>query len=150
MKKQSLRIFLMFGVLAILSSSAAAQAQTSDRQTARIPFAFSAGNETLPAGLYSVTRVNPQSDKTALLITSEDGRTSKFVLTTPVQGASAEGKARLVFNHYDERYCLSEVWTPASATGLELPKSRSERSLARNAREKRAERVAIALNTHRQ
>jgi hypothetical protein len=149
MKKQSLRIFLMFGVLAILASVPNVQAQTGNTQTARIPFAFSAGSENFPAGLYSVTRVNPQSDKAALMITSEDGRLSKIVLTMPVQAASAETKARLIFSRYEDRYFLSEVWTPANSNGLELPKSRSERTLARLAREKRAERVAIALNTRR-
>lgn len=146
MKKQGLRIFLMFGVLAILAMSSI-HAQTSNVQTANIPFEFSIGGKTFPAGHYSVTRLNPQSDKAALLIKSMDGRTSKIVLTTPVQANRAQEKAKLVFSRYADQYFLSEVWTPADSTGLELPKSRSELSLARHAGDKTVERVAIALKT---
>jgi hypothetical protein len=149
MKKRSLRIFLMFSVLAILSVSSI-QAQSGNVQTANIPFEFMVGNNTFPAGLYSVTRVNPQSDKTALLIKSADGSTGKVVLTMPIQAGHALETAKLVFSRYDEKYFLSEVWTPADATGLAIQKSRSERTLlARNTGEKTAERVTIALNTRR-
>jgi hypothetical protein len=150
MKKQSLRIFLMFSALAILSVSYA-QAQSGNPQTADIPFTFTVGDKTFPAGQYTVVRLNPASDKAALSIQSADGGGSgKIVLTTPVQSGRAREKAGLVFSHYEDRYFLSEVWTPASATGLELPKSRSERSLlARTAGQKPAARVVIALDARR-
>ena len=148
MKKQSLRIFLMFSVLAVLAA-ASAQAQSNNAQTANIPFEFSVGDKTFPAGEYSVARLNPQSDKAALAIKSADGRMSKIVLTMPVQAGRAQEIARLVFSRYDNQYFLAQVWTPADNTGLELPKSRSERSLARHTGEKGSERVAIALNTRR-
>jgi hypothetical protein len=146
MKKQSLRIFLMFSVLAVLAALSV-QAQSNNVQTANIPFEFSVGNKTFPAGLYSVTRLNPQSDQAALIIKSTDGRMSKIVLTIPIQAGRAQETAKLVFSRYDDRYFLAQVWTPADSTGFELPKSRGERSLARQAGEKRSERVAIALNT---
>lgn len=146
MKKESLRICLILGVLAILAVSPAL-AQTSSSQTANIPFEFSVGDKTFPAGRYSITRLNPQSDKTALLIRDEEGRTSKVVLTTPMEARRAQEMSKLVFSRYDNHYFLAEVWTQAANTGLELPKSRSERSLARHAGEQRSERVAIALNT---
>jgi hypothetical protein len=146
MKKQSLRIFLMFSLLTVLAALSV-HAQSSNVQTANIPFEFSVGDKTFPAGEYSVSRLNPQSDKAALAIKSADGRMSKIVLTMPVQAGRAQEKATLVFSRYDKQYFLAEVWTPADNTGLELPKSRSERTLARHAGEKESERVAIALNT---
>jgi hypothetical protein len=146
MKKQSLRIFLMFAILVHLTMSSA-QAQTANEQTAQVPFSFAVGGKTFPAGEYSVKRLNPQSDKAALQIRSADGRLSKIVLTVPVQAGSAAESAKLIFNRYGDQYYLAQVWTPADNTGLELPKSRSERTLARHAGENRAARVAIALNT---
>lgn len=146
MKKQSLRIILIFGALAILAVSPI-HAQSSDSQAADIPFEFFVGGKTFPAGHYNVTRLNPQSDKAALLIKSKDGRMSKIVLTTPIEASRAQENARLVFSRYENEYFLSEVWTPANSTGFGLSKSRSERSLARHAGDKTAERVAIALNT---
>jgi hypothetical protein len=145
MKNQGLRIVLMFGAFALLTLLSVS-AQNSHVQTANIPFEFSVGDKSFPAGRYRVTRLNPQSDKAALLIKSMDGHLSKIVLTLPVQAGRTRETARLVFSRYEDRYCLSEVWTPADSIGLELLKSRSERSLARHAGDKTVERVAIALN----
>lgn len=148
MKKQSLRIFLMFCILAILAVSPV-EAQSSKEQTAVIPFSFNVGGKTFPAGEYRVERLNPQSDKAALAITSADGRMSKVVLTTPVVANRAQESAKLIFNRYGEQYFLAQVWTTADSTGLELPKSRSEREWARNVGEHAPERKAIALNARR-
>lgn len=145
MKNQALRTILMFGVLAVLAMSSI-QAQTSEVQMANIPFEFSVGNKSFPAGRYRVTRLNPQSDKAALLISSMDGRKSRIVLTLPIQAGRTREQGRLVFSRYEDQYFLSEVWAPADSIGFELPKSRSERTLARNAGDKTGERVAIALN----
>jgi hypothetical protein len=148
MKKQSLRIFLMFGLLAILAVSSA-HAQSSREMTANIRFSFTVGDKTFPAGEYRVTRLNPASDKAALMIKSADGRMSKIVLTVPVQAGRAEESARLIFNRYGEQYFLAQVWTPADNTGLELSRSRDERSLARNSRQGVPERATVALNSRR-
>jgi hypothetical protein len=96
-----------------------------------------------------VTRLNPASDKTALMIKSADGRLSKIVLTVPVQAGGTQESARLIFNRYGEQYFLSQVWTPADNTGLELSRSRAERSLARNIGHVAPERTTIALNSRR-
>ena len=149
MKRQNLRIFLMFGLFAILAVQSV-HAQSSNEQTANIPFSFTVADKTFPAGEYRVQRLNPASDKAALAIKSADGRMSKIVLTMPVQSARTQENAKLVFNHYGDQYFLAQVWTPADNTGLELPQSRSERSLARNNGQQRApERTAIALNIRR-
>jgi hypothetical protein len=147
MKKQSLRIFLMFSALAILAAMPV-QAQSSNRQTANIPFSFNVDGKTFPAGLYDVTRLNPQSDKAALAIKSADGQLSKVVLTMPVQASKTLESAKLVFNRYGDQYFLSQVWTPADNTGLELPRTRSEKTLARNIKAA-PERATVALNSHR-
>ena len=146
MKNQMLRIFLMSSLLAILTVSSV-YAQSNQEQTANIPFSFTVGSKVFPAGEYVVAHLNPQSDKAALLIKSADGRMSKIVLMTPVQAGEAQESARLVFNRYGEQYFLAQVWTPADNMGLELPKSRSERTLARDAGEHAPERTAIALGS---
>ncbi|HEX8096972.1 MAG TPA: hypothetical protein VF507_03005 [Pyrinomonadaceae bacterium] len=148
MRKQSLKIFLTFGLLAILAPLSA-QAQSGNEQMAHIPFPFAVAGKTFPAGEYSVRRLNPSSDKAALAIRSADSRVSAVILTTPVQAGRTQESARLVFNRYGNLYYLAQVWAPADNTGLELPKSRSERALARNSREPAPERTAIALSTRR-
>lgn len=150
MKKQSLRIFLMFGLISILAASSA-QAQTLAReQTANIPFSFTVGDKTFAAGSYIVARINPRTDPSALVIKSEDGRSKKIVLTTSVRAAKAQGSAKLVFNRYGDQYFLAQIWTQADIAGLELPRSRSERTLlAGVGRERTPEQVAITLNARR-
>lgn len=148
MKKQALRIFLMFSLLAIPAVSSI-HAQSSREMTANIGFSFTIADKTFPAGKYSVTRLNPANDKAALQIKSADGRISKIVLTVPVQAGKAQESARLIFNRYGEQYFLYEVWTPADNTGLELSRPRAERSLARNAADAAPERTVIALNSRR-
>ena len=147
MKKQSLRIFLIFGALSLVSAISV-HAQSSNRQTASIPFSFNVEGNSFPAGLYSVTRLNPQSDKAVLAIQSADGSISKVVLTVPLQSGGPRESAKLVFSRYGDQYFLSQVWTPADSTGLELPKSRTEKTLARKAKDA-AQRTTIALNSAR-
>lgn len=150
MKKQSLRIFLMFGLISFLATSSA-QAQSAAReQTANIPFSFTVGDKTFAAGSYLIARVNPRSDPSALVIKSEDGRSKKIVLTTSVHAAKAQESARLVFNRYGDQYFLAQVWAPADITGLELPRSRSESTLLAGVGKARApEQVAVTLNARR-
>ena len=150
MKKQSLRIFLMFGLIAILAASSAHAQSAAREQTANIPFSFTVGDKTFAAGTYTVARINPQSDATALVIKSTDGRARRIVLTTPVQANKAQEKARLVFNRYGDEYFLAQVWTQADDTGHEIRRSRSESTLLARARAGQApEQIAITLSARR-
>ena len=145
MSKAYLRIFLLFGLFAILAAAAPARAQSVHEQTASIPFSFNVGDKSFPAGVYRVRQLNPASDRVALEIKSADGRRGKITLTSFVRNARAAERARLVFTRYGEQYFLTEVWTPARDAGLALPTSRSERLLARKAGERAPERTAVAL-----
>ena len=145
MRKAYLRIFLAFGLFAILAAATPARAQSAHEQTASIPFSFNVGDKSFPAGDYRVRQLNPASDRVALEIKSADGRAGRVTLTSFVHKGKAIERARLVFTRYDEQYFLSEVWTPALDAGLKLPTSRSERTLARKAGERAPERATIAL-----
>ena len=77
-----------------------AKAQTSaQRVIASIPFTFTVGNKTLPAGKYTITVLNPSSDRKVLQIRSMIGRSSAIVMTRGVIGNAAEN-AKLVFDHF--------------------------------------------------
>ncbi len=150
MKKQSLRIVVLFSFLALVTVSSA-RAQSGRELTASIPFAFVVGDKAFPAGEYSLTRLNPQSDKAAMAIKSADGRLSKIMLLTPVESGKTQESARLVFMRYGEHYFLSQVWTSADRIGLELPKSRSERTLLARAKagDGAPQRTTVALIARR-
>lgn len=149
MTKKNLRNIVMFSLFAIFAV-ANLHAQSSREQTASIPFSFTVADKTFPAGEYRVERLNPASDKAAIAIKSADGHMSKIVLTMPVQANETRATARLVFNHYGDQYFLAQVWTPADNTGLAVPESKTERTLARNSgQEREPERATIALNARR-
>ena len=150
MKKENLRIFVLFALFTFLAV-APLHAQSSREQTANIPFSFTVADKTFPAGEYRVERLNPSSDKAAIAVKSADGHLTKIVLTTPVQaGGEVRESAKLVFNRYGQQYFLAQVWTAADDTGLRLPQSKTERSLSRDAvPEREPERAIVALNVRR-
>ena len=86
-------IAVLAGVLAI---SAKAQTSSTQRVIANIPFAFSAGKTTLPAGRYTITVLNPTSDRKTLQVRSVNGRASALVLTMTSDG-NVSDTAKLVF-----------------------------------------------------
>lgn len=102
---------LFAGVLAVN-----AQAQTQ-RVVASIPFEFSAGKTTLPAGRYTITVINPSSDRKILQIRSLNGRSSVVVLTTGIIG-NASDNAKLVFERYGDRYVFAQAQMAGDETTL--------------------------------
>lgn len=122
------KLFYTSIIIGVLVFANAAQAQTSSQQRviAKIPFAFTAGKTTLPAGKYTFTVINPASDRKVLQIRSVDGRASVMILTNTVKGIVTEN-AKLVFERYDERYCFIQAQMAGEATSFEALWSRSER-----------------------
>jgi hypothetical protein len=119
-----LATMLLVGVLA-----AAAQAQTSSAQkvVASIPFTFNVGQTELPAGKYTITVVNPSSDRKVLQIRNADGRLSAMIQTTSVL-RNAAGDAKMVFHRYGDRYFFAQAQMAGDTTSLAAVKSKAERT----------------------
>lgn len=147
MKREILKSFTML-MLTIALAAVTVQAQAANQMKANIPFRFVIGNQTLPAGEYTVRYVNQDSGKTALLFRSMDGKTNRIVNMNTTEGTAGELKASLVFNQYGDQYFLSEVWTGSDQYGLSLPKSRAERQQGELSKLE-AKRVTVALNARR-
>lgn len=126
MKKQISRALL--GLAAALALAVAANAQDLNTVLIRVPFDFVAGAKQMPAGRYTVRRLRSDAE-TALLLRSEDGRSTAVVLTN-TGGANPRASA-LVFRQYGDRYFLAEVSMPGTASVRELPKTGAERRLER-------------------
>ena len=72
--KRHIHILMLIVVLVTLCASAAkAQTNGPQRVIAKIPFAFTAGKASLPAGKYTFTVLSPTSDRKILEIRSADG-----------------------------------------------------------------------------
>lgn len=133
MKKQILKSLTMIGLVAIFTLAAAAtnaQAQLRTQYTANIPFEFTVGNETLPAGRYIITNV-PTPDGTVVLHVRAKGQDGAMRLTSMVRASRPRQTSVLVFNRYGERNFLAEMWRAGETEGRLIPKSKDERAIER-------------------
>jgi hypothetical protein len=146
MRKQALRLF--FGVsLSVLLAVVSAGANSGLKVQATIPFDFTAGDETLPAGTYTVETI---SSNGLLAIRSEDYTRKMFILTGAKEAKNESESGKLVFRKYGDLYFLAEVW--GYDAGQEVFKSRTERQVIRERRQHLAkgaaepELICIAAN----
>ena len=109
-----LAIMMLVGVLVV-----GAKAQTSGalKVNASIPFTFNVGKATLPAGKYTITVLNPSSDRKILQIRSLDGRSSAMVQTT-TNNVHASENAKLVFERDGDRYVFAQAQLAGDETTL--------------------------------
>ena len=132
MKKELLKGVTMLMVIVVLAFATAvvsANAQSSNRVVAEIPFQFTVGDRAMPSGKYAIKATNVQG--IALIIQSADAKSAAVRLTNSMEPTKANERAKLVFHRYGERYFLAEVWSGGSNTGRELVKSRQERAIER-------------------
>lgn len=129
------------GLLVLLTfSSALGQ---SDRQTIiHIPFNFSVGEKSFPAGKYVIGRVWKDKD-TVWLVQRKDNVGKAMLLTRPVRANETQQETRLVFHQYGDLYFLTTIWTAGDATGREVQMSDREKSLDKAVAEKRQDHILI-------
>jgi hypothetical protein len=131
MKKELLRGFTMLALLLALALgtavvSASAQS-TTNKVVANVPFEFSVGFKTLPAGEYSVQSIASAAD--GLFIQSTNGKVSALRQSEATRRIKEKPQAHLIFHRYGERYFLAEVWTGLDNSGRQLVKSQEERGI---------------------
>ena len=115
-------------IILVGAFTASAQAQSASQKViANVPFAFNVGTKNLPAGKYTITVLNPSSDRKVLQIRSNDGRSTALILTTDVR-AKASDEAKLVFRHYGDRYFFAQAQMAGETSGLAALKSSLERA----------------------
>jgi hypothetical protein len=149
MKKKLYMVVTIMALLAVAGlSSANAQTQSSVQLKANIPFEFNVGNQTMPAGEYTVRCTNPSSDMKVLQLRSSDGHESVLVRTSSVIGKLQDG-ARLVFYRYDDQYFFAQAWLPSDSIGMQAPKSRKENRMARELAPDKHAREEVALSVKR-
>ena len=129
------------GILALtLFATLAVRAQ--EPVLASIPFAFTAGDVTLPAGVYRVEEVRDGSP--VLRIRNTDGKPAMMVLTSPASINQPQANSKLIFHRYADHYFLSQVWS--AGCGRELPKSAKEKEQALAAHNETPDQVTIVAS----
>ena len=133
MKKQASILLMTLSLLGAMAVGSA-YPQSVEKFVVNIPFSFSLGDKTFPAGRY---RVEPISFSGAtlnskLVIRSTDGDNSTIVSTLPIQASEMQDQSKLIFNRYGDQYFLSQVWTAGNGAGRKVRESRIEQRLAEN------------------
>lgn len=131
MNNKTYRIVAILGIFLGLAV-ASGHAQAPSKVEVNIPFEFSAGKTTLPAGVYSIKRMSGNN----VTLRSEDGKSS-VILNAPITDSSSDPKAveRIVFEKYGDQYALSQIWLTAD-TG---------RQVWTNKKGSKSQRIEIAL-----
>jgi hypothetical protein len=109
---------IVFCVVASIVTAGTGLAQTTAIR-ANVPFTFAAGRTWLPAGSYIVTQVSPQE------ISIQNANTRRVVALSFIQAENlaSVSSGSLVFHKYGQRYFLSGITCPPTATTAALPTS---------------------------
>ena len=130
MKKQLISLAMSLALLA----SAAAYAQSSQLMKVNVPFDFSVGSASLPAGEYSVS----SDDNAGGVITLQNQKAHKGALTLSqvCESRKAAPHSELIFHRYGDSYFLSEVWVSGRVIGQQVRITKREMEIARNSNAK--------------
>jgi hypothetical protein len=130
MKRHLLMLVAVIILAGAFNVSAQAQSGGAQRVVANIPFAFNVGNTSLPAGKYTITVLNPTSDRKILQIRRMNGRSTAMTQTNSVIG-NVSDDAKLTFHRYGNRYFFAQAQMAGETTGLAALKSSAERAQKR-------------------
>ncbi len=131
----TLAIIFIYGAVV-----AGAKAQT---MRANVPFTFTVGQKSLPAGIYTISVLNPTSDRPALQIRNDDGTLSAIIQTLGV-GSSLTDNSKLVFRRYGEQYFFAQVQMAGEPISLVTAKTNAERATQRSLK-RNAERSVVSI-----
>lgn len=125
MKRQALSLICLLSLL-LVAGSAIAQ---SGSVRSNVPFDFTVGGKSLPAGTYTIDKVGRSPEN--LLLQSQDGKMQMIVGSNAAETLNGADKTKLVFNRYKDQYFLSEIWVQGSTSGRHIPKTKREKELAK-------------------
>jgi hypothetical protein len=126
MKATLLRVTVTLAIVMAFASVSAFGQSVIKHQSFVIPFAFSVGNQVLPAGEYSVT-----SEAEIIRIQSKDGKRTITALPIRTGGTKQVDKVKLTFRYYENTYQLSQVWL-ADGVGRQFKPQRTNSDVSQN------------------
>jgi hypothetical protein len=134
---QSRSLITLAAVVALAPVTGYAQ---SNSMRVSVPFEFTVARTVLPAGDYTV-QSNSLQRVVSLQTTNRDSAAS--VIAIQAVRDKAQEQPTLVFNRYGSNYFLASIWWAGVTSGLELPKSKTEKELAKTASARRPEQVLL-------
>ena len=127
MKRQDYRLRVMvLGTFVALALGIAHAQIGGDVLKLKVPFDFSVGTQTFPAGKYSLKPLLPHT----MSLRNEAGQVLTNIGTNSVESTEVQKSVKLVFNGYDGHYFLAQIWKEGDNIGRELPRSPAETEMA--------------------
>jgi hypothetical protein len=131
------------GVLGLFATSARAQAVI----TAKVPFAFTVGQNEFPAGQYDIT-IGDLAGMVISIREVDNGR-SAFALTNSANGFDPAGyQPSLVFTKSETEYQLTQIWE-SNTGGRELPGLTQHKRVGRANTDAKTDVVALVIAAER-
>jgi len=124
------KLIAPLGLLSILCAIPS-MAQIANSVKFDAPSAFYAGNAKMPAGSYTVTQ--PDADTNLLLIESDSGSHSVFVECEVVSLNTPHTQSDVTFNKYGKVDFLSVIWIEGQNSEMQIPPSKVETNAAKSA-----------------
>jgi len=106
-------------------------AQGRTRVTADIPFDFTVGEKSMPAGKYIVQK--HQTTNHLLVVQGRDSNKAAYAMFNDSTKSRGAEKTVLVFHRYGNEYFLSQMWAAGDSSGSELSISKAERKARKGA-----------------
>jgi len=121
---------VLMGLLSVLCAFPT-MAQIANKVTFDAPSAFYAGNAKMPAGSYTITQ--PEADTNLLLIESDSGSHSVFVEYEVVSSNAPHAKSDVTFSKYGNVEFLSTIGIQGENSEMQIPPLRVEKNAAKAA-----------------
>jgi hypothetical protein len=115
--------------LLLFVAFATANAQSNAQIRANIPFDFTVGNKTLPAGEYTLVRDSTSVNNATVVIRGTVTNESVMQISRSAFIHSQGNGAKLVFHRYGDNYFLYQVWSPGETYASEFTESKKERAI---------------------
>lgn len=108
MKKHYLRV--LSATFALAAFAISAKAQSVDRTVVKIPYDFVVDGHTLPAGNYTVSRLNNRDQK-ELVISSFENHKTVYVLSSEVEDKDSGQRPSFDFQLVGDQHVLDRIET---------------------------------------
>ena len=112
-------LFSIASILMVLLTSVSGSAQTAKQLSAIVPFEFTVGQTTLPAGKYTIYRTSVNTSD-GFLMRDDNGHVAVVFKTHAVPGQGQSEKGRLEFRRLGDQYFLARFWAAGDDAGREL------------------------------
>lgn len=145
MQKQLAILTMVAGLTTIAASTPARAEDLTNGLEANVPFAFTVGEKTLPAGRYEIRQVDNYGAE-YMIDNMSTNKEKLFTAHLTVGERPLGDKATLDFEKVGDRYFLKDVESGPAGLEILLPESRSEARMIRDERHPQLARTLIPVD----